>query len=118
MLLEGCDVLQHIVVQHHHGYEPTLGQDTDPPQHRVENQLQVGVLLPVDAGGHQRSGQQRQPLMGVCLHQHSNLPLALPSVGAEGGDVHGRTLCSMLELVAIEVRQLLVHWAQHVEPPK
>jgi hypothetical protein len=44
------------------------------------------------------------------------LPPALPPAGAEGGDVLGRTLRLVLEVVATEVRQLLVHWAQHMEP--
>jgi hypothetical protein len=39
----------------------------------------------------------------------------LPPAGAEGGDVLGRTLHPVLEVVAIEARWLLVHWAQHVE---
>jgi hypothetical protein len=108
-LLEGRDALRHIVVQHHHGCEPALGQDPDPPQHQVENQLQARVLLPVDAGGHWCSGQRRQSLMGVCLHQHPILPLALPPIRAEGGDVLGRTLHPMLRVVAIEARRLLVH---------
>jgi hypothetical protein len=84
-LLEWRDALRHLVVQHHHGCEPSLGQYLDPVHHGVENQLQAGVLLPVDAGGgggHRSGGRQRSPLMGICLHQHPILPLALPPVGA------------------------------------
>jgi hypothetical protein len=53
--------------------------------------------------------------MGACLHQHLILPPALPPTGAEGGDVLGRTLHPVLEVVAAEARRLLVHWAQHME---
>jgi hypothetical protein len=57
-------------------------------------------------------------VVGVCLHQHPILPPAFPPIGAEGGDVLGRTLHPVLEVVAAEARRLLVHWAQHVEPPE
>jgi hypothetical protein len=51
-------------------------------------------------------------------HELQLIPPTLPPTGAEGGDVLGRTLRPVLEVVATEARRLLVHWAQHVETPK
>jgi hypothetical protein len=118
VLLEGRDALRHIVMQYHHGCEPSLRQDPDPPQHRVENRLQARALFPVNAGGRRCNNQQRQPLMSVYLHQDPILPPTLPPAEAEGGDVLGRTLRPVLEVVAAEARWLLVHWVQQVEPPE
>jgi hypothetical protein len=117
-LLEGRDALRHVVVQHHHGCELALDQDLDFAQHGDVSWLQAGVLLPVDMGGRWCGSRQRQPLVGIYLHQHLVLPPALPPVGAEGGEVLQRTLHPVLEVVATEVRGWPIHSAQHVEPPK
>jgi hypothetical protein len=37
--------------------------------------------------------------MGVSLHNHPIIPLAVPLAGGEGGDIHSWTLAPVLEVV-------------------
>jgi hypothetical protein len=44
-----------------------------------------------------------------------NPPSSGPTCGAEGGDVLGRTLASVLEIVVTDARWMLAHGTQHIE---
>jgi hypothetical protein len=84
--------------------------DVSPPLARIQIIPSTGLKT-----GSRRNSRQHQPLMGICLHQHPIHPLVLPPARDEGGDIFGRTLGPVLDVVAAEARQLLVHWAQHIE---
>jgi hypothetical protein len=86
-----------------------------PLEYGVVGTLQIGDLLPVGALARGVTGQKLQPVMGIGLHNHAIIPHAVPFAGAKGGDVHGRRLAPMVEVVGPQVVCAPSGGSQHEE---